>query len=67
MMYLLQFTALTVKKQNHLTFNKYLCSQCYIHVLLYIGTQVWVWKAENYLLKTQNRVFGYCSQMHGGS
>lgn len=47
-------TAHTVKtKQN--PFNKYLCTQCYIHVL-YIGTQEWVWIVIS-LLKTQKCVF----------
>lgn len=53
-------TAHNVKtKQNPSTFNKYLCTQCYIHVL-YSSTQEWVWWLNMKLCLC------YCSQMHGG-
>lgn len=57
----------TVKtKQNPLTFNKYFCTQCYIHVL-YIGTQEWVWIVASYFFAENTKLcLCYCSQMHGG-
>lgn len=60
-------TAHPVKtKQNPLTFNKYLCTQCYIHVL-YIGTQEWLWIVASYFFAENTKLcLCYCSQMHGG-
>lgn len=60
-------TARNVKtKQNPSTFNKYLCTQCYIHVL-YISTQEWVWIVASYFFAENTKLCHcYCSQMHGG-
>lgn len=60
-------TAHTVRtKQNRLTFNKYLCTQCYIHEL-YIGTQEWVWIVASYFIAENTKLcLCYCSQMHCG-
>lgn len=53
-------------KQKPLTFNKYLCTQCYIHVL-YSSTREWVWWLEVISFAENMKLcLCYCSQMHGG-
>lgn len=51
-------------KQKPSTFNKYLCTQCYIHVL-YSSTQEWVWwlKVTSFA-ENMKLCLCYCSQMH---